>query len=425
MKVLKFGGASVKDAGAVKNIAQILESYKEEELVVIISAMGKTTNALEELINLYYEGSNELWDQARALKEYHTNIIEVLFNTREIAIMDEVENLFFDLEFHLEQPYQENYARLYDEIVSYGELFSTKIISAYLTFKGFKNKWLDSRNFIITDGLHRFARVHWDSTTKLIQTKAKPLVDQMPVITQGFIGRSAEKATTTLGREGSDYSAAIYAHALDAEKVLIWKDVPGVLNADPQKFQDTIKFKTLPYEEAIEMSYYGAKVLHAKTIKPLQNKEIQLEVKSFLNPDEPGTTIKSNVSKTIDNPIFIHKEAQCLIALTTRDYSFIEEQNLSKIFKALAHLGIRVNLMSSSAIRFSICVDHDPVRLEELQNVLKEDFKIETDKNLELLTIRHYQDDIVKKLTKGKQVLIENTNQETVQFVLKPNSYDE
>lgn len=425
MKVLKFGGASVKDAGAVKNIAQILESYKEEELVVIISAMGKTTNALEELINLYYEGSNELWDQARALKEYHTNIIEVLFNTREIAIMDEVENLFFDLEFHLEQPHQENYARLYDEIVSYGELFSTKIISAYLTFKGFKNKWLDSRNFIITDGLHRFARVHWDSTTKLIQTKAKPLVDQMPVITQGFIGRSAEKATTTLGREGSDYSAAIYAHALDAEKVLIWKDVPGVLNADPQKFQDTIKFKTLPYEEAIEMSYYGAKVLHAKTIKPLQNKEIQLEVKSFLNPDEPGTTIKSNVSKTIDNPIFIHKEAQCLIALTTRDYSFIEEQNLSKIFKALAHLGIRVNLMSSSAIRFSICVDHDPVRLEELQNVLKEDFKIETDKNLELLTIRHYQDDIVKKLTKGKQVLIENTNQETVQFVLKPNSYDE
>jgi len=424
MKVLKFGGASVKDAEAVQNVAQILESYKEEELLVIISAMGKTTNALEEIINLYYEGSNELWDQARALKEYHTNIIEVLFNTRETSIMDEIENLFFDLEFHLEQPHQENYARLYDEIVSYGELFSTKIISAYLTFKGFKNKWLDSRNFIITDGLHRFASVHWAPTTKLIQTKTKPLVDQMPVITQGFIGRSAEKATTTLGREGSDYSAAVYAHALDAEKVLIWKDVPGVLNADPQKFQDTVKFKTLPYEEAIEMTYYGAKVLHAKTIKPLQNKQIQLEVKSFLNPDEPGTTIKSNVPKAIDNPIFIHKEAQCLIALATRDYSFIEEQNLSKIFKSLAHLGIRVNLMSSSAIRFSICVDDDPVRLEELQNVLKEDFKIETDKNLELLTIRHYQDGIVKKLTKGKQVLIENTNQETVQFVLKSNSYD-
>lgn len=419
MKILKFGGASVKDAGAVKNVAEILKNYIDQPVVVVLSAIGKTTNALERLLDTFLQGSSDFTSHLNALKTHHFSIAKELFPEENNEIYQELENIFLDLEFYFDNETEKDYGFLYDQVVSTGELLSTKILSSYLNRVNIRNKWLDSRNFIITDEFHREARVNWDNTVRLIQRKLQPVIEKTPVVTQGFIGSTETKITTTLGREGSDYSAAIFAYTLNASEVLIWKDVPGVLNADPKKVKKTQKFESLSYQEAIEMSFYGSKVLHPKTIKPLQNKSIPLEVKSFLEPLKKGTLIVADSPYKEKVPVIIIKENQLLLSLSTRDYSFIAKENLRKIFTELVNLGINMNLMNTSAITFSLSVDNEPFKIEKLVASLEDDFRINTTSNLQLLTIRHYNNSIVKQMTRDKEVLLENINGVTVRLVLK------
>ncbi len=419
MEIFKFGGASVKDAEAVRNITNILSEHAEFPYLVVVSAMGKTTNSLENLLKACLEGKEDFWDQLEQVKTFHYNIANELFGGNYSGIMDELENLLFDLEFFLEKSTNQPYDFLYDQVVSFGELLSTKIISRYLNVHGITNKWIDARNFVLTDNHHRSAEVFWDKTTEVIDRKLKSLIQQMPVITQGFIGATEHKVTTTLGREGSDYSAGIFAYALDAQKVTVWKDVPGVLNADPNAFKDTVKFDTLSYQEAIEMTFYGAKVLHPRTIKPLQNKDIPLEVRSFIHPEEKGTRIDKGGQSPTFAPVIIFKSDQMLVKLSTLDYAFIAEDNLSKIFKKLAEAGLTMNLMNTSAITFAFCADKDPEKFHRLNGSLRYDFSIEKEEGLELLTIRHFNRSVIDQMTKDKQVLLENSNGATIQMVLR------
>ena len=419
MQVLKFGGASVQDAEAVKNVTRIMRDYAKEPYLVVVSAMGKTTNALESILDAYIEGDDRLWEELEALKQFHYNIACELFQRDDHSIMDELENMLFDLEFYLEKSVNHSYDYLYDQIVSFGELLSTKIVSRYLNEQGITNKWIDARNFVLTGHNHRAATVYWDKTTEAIERKLSRLLDKMPVITQGFIGATEQKVTTTLGREGSDYSAGIFAYSLNAERVIVWKDVPGVLNADPRMFSDTVKFDSLSYGEAIEMTFYGAKVLHPRTIKPLQNKGIPLEVRSFINPEQPGTHIHERGQEPTAAPVIIFKSDQMLVKLSTLDYDFIAEENLSKVFRELANTGLTMNLMNTSAITFAFCTDRDDEKLHSLSEQLRTDFGIEQEVNLSLLTIRHFNRSIVEQMTKGKEVLLENSDGATIQMVLR------
>ncbi len=419
MQVFKFGGASIKDARAISNVANIIRDKAEFPYIVVVSAMGKTTNSLEELLKASIEENPQFPEKLKDFKAFHYQVAKDLFGVHQSSIMDELENLLFDLEFYLEKSTEQSYDFLYDQVVSFGELLSTKIISRYLNEQGITNKWIDARNFVLTDQNHRSAEVFWDKTTDAIDRKLKGLVQEMPVITQGFMGATTHKVTTTLGREGSDYSAGIFAYALDAEKVVVWKDVPGVLNADPNVFKDTIKFDTLSYQEAIEMTFYGAKVLHPRTIKPLQNKCIPLQVRSFINPEEAGTAVYDKGQSPTSAPVIIFKAGQMLVKLSTLDYAFIAEENLSKIFSELAKAGLTMNLMNTSAITFAFCADKNDRKMEQLSEALKEDFGIEKEEELELLTIRHFNRTIIDQMTKDKQVLLENSDGETIQMVLR------
>ena len=419
MQILKFGGASVQDADAVRNVTNIIANKGEMPYLVVVSAMGKSTNALEQLLKACLNGDESFWNQLSELKQFHYDIARDLFGADHTGIMDELENLLFDLEFFLEKSTHQPYDFLYDQVVSFGELLATKIVSRYLNEQGITNKWIDARNFVLTDNDHRSAEVYWDKTTGAIERKLRPLLKEMPVITQGFIGATEHKVTTTLGREGSDYSAGIFAYALDAQKVIVWKDVPGVLNADPNTFKDTVKFDTLSYQEAIEMTFYGAKVLHPRTIKPLQNKGIPLEVRSFIHPDEKGTSIDQNGQSPTFAPVIIVKADQMLVKLSTLDYAFIAEENLSKIFGALAQAGLTMNLMNTSAITFAFCADNDEDKMGFLHENLKQDFAVEKEAYLELLTIRHFNRSIIDQMTKDKQILLENSDGETIQMVLR------
>jgi len=419
MQVFKFGGASVKDADAVRNVVEIIQNQAEPPYLVVVSAMGKTTNALEAILKACIDGNESLWQQVDELKAFNFSIARELFQGAHTGIMDELENLLFDLEFFLEhKPDDQQYGFLYDQVVSFGELLSSKIVSQYLKMQGITNKWIDARNFILTDRQHRAAAVNWDKTIEAIDRKLQNLVNDMPVITQGFLGATEQKETTTLGREGSDYSAGIFAYALDAEKVVVWKDVPGVLNADPYYFEDAVKFNTLSYQEAIEMTFYGAKVLHPRTIKPLQNKSIPLEVRSFIHPTERGTWIDEHGQSPTSAPVIIFQSKQALLKLSTLDYDFIAEEKLSTIFKHLAAAGLTINLMNTSAITFAFCTEMDAEKIAAFYEGLKADFAMESKEDLELLTIRHFNRSIIEELVSGKQILLENNDGETIQMVL-------
>lgn len=420
MKVFKFGGASVKDAEAVKNVATILKQYPDQNIVVVLSAMGKTTNALERLTNAYFfSGENktsETENTAAALEEikkYHFGIIEQLFPDKGHPIYNEINNAFVELDWAIEEPPSHSYDHEYDQIVSIGEIVSSKIVNAYLNQAGIKSKWQDVRDFIQTDNTYREGNVDWELTQRLSQTLT---TSEGIIVTQGFIGGTSENFTTTLGREGSDYTAAIIAFTTNAECVTIWKDVPGVLNADPKWFAETKKIEQLSYHDAIELAYYGATVIHPKTIKPLQNKKIPLYVKSFLKPEEAGTIINEDQSP-LPLPCFIFKVNQVLISISPKDFSFIVEENFSAIYKLFAEKQVKINMMQNSAISFSVCIDNDAQKLPDLIKTLQKDYRVLYNENLELITIRYYDQATIDRVTIDKKVLLEVKSRYTVQLV--------
>ena len=418
MKVFKFGGASVKDAAAVKNVANVLSLFKDEQLLVVVSAMGKTTNALERLAEAYYKKQKTKNTLYKEIKTFHDDIIAGLLKRKDSNAYDDIENLFIELECILETRPESSFDCVYDQIVSYGEVFSSRIISTYLNELGYRNRWMEAQNFIVTDSNYREGKVDWEATTEMIQKKMKPIVAKQMVVTQGFIGRSQDLKTVTLGREGSDYSAAIFAYGLDAESVTIWKDVDGVMNGDPKKFKNAVKLDALGYSHAIEMAYYGATVIHPKTIQPLQSKHIPLYVKSFINPKGKGTTV-STTSKEKNIPTYISKTNQALISISSKDFSFIVEDKLSGIFSLLASNKVNINLMQNSAISFSICVDNNPEKLALLKKDLLSQFSVKINEGVELLTVMHYDEKSIKAIVGKRPMLLEQRTRNTVQFVIQ------
>ncbi len=418
MKVFKFGGASVKDAEAVKNVAKVLSSFSDEKLLVVISAMGKTTNMLEKLVDSYFKSTDSKQSNFEDLKEFHYKIINQLLPQTQSNAFDDIENLFIELECLLEAEPDNTYDYHYDQIVSYGEIFSTKIVSAFLNEAGIKNRWMDAQNFISTDNTYREGKVNWSLTNEKIAKTLSPIVQKKMVITQGFIGRNSVNSTVTLGREGSDYSASIFAYCLDAQSVTIWKDVAGVMNADPKRFAEAVKITGLSYNRAIEMAFYGATVIHPKTIQPLLNKEIPLYVKSFLNPNDEGTTV--GVSKEEEDKVstYIFKQNQMLISIASKDFSFIVEENLSSIFLLFAKNGIKINVMQNSAISFTVCVDYNEIKCNLLIQELEENYKVKSNINLELLTISNYENADIKKYAENRKILLEQRNRRSLQLVL-------
>ncbi|MCC7532722.1 MAG: aspartate kinase [Bacteroidia bacterium] len=419
MIVFKFGGASVKDADAVRNVANIMKSHTEQPLLVVVSAMGKTTNALELLAHAHYHNDTEKKFQLyKEVKAFHDNIIHDLLNDTNSTAYYDIENLFIELECLVEAKCEGSYDFNYDQIVSYGEIFSTRIVSTYLNESGIKNRWIDARNFIVTNNNFREGKVNWELTSELIEKKLTPIVNKQLVITQGFIGESKEHNTITLGREGSDYSAAIFAYGLKANHLTIWKDVDGVMNGDPKKFANTTKIDELSYEQAIEMAYYGATVIHPKTIQPLQNRHIPLYVKSFVNPIGEGTKISTS-AKTNKTPIFISKSNQILLSISSKDFSFIVEDNLSSIFNTFAKYHVNINLMQNSAISFSVCIDNKGEIVETLKNELSIHYSIHANENVELLTVMHQNDESIKDVLAERTVLLEQKTRATVQYILQ------
>jgi aspartate kinase len=419
MKVFKFGGASVKDADAVRNVARVLNQYKNDQLLIVVSAMGKSTNALEKLAVAYdrFE-KEEMQTIYKEIKSFHDGIIADLLTNSPSHAYDDIENLFIELECMLETYPEHDRDTTYDQIVSYGEIISTRIVSAYLNEAGIKNRWMDARNFVSTDATYREGKVDWQTTQTMIERKLKPIVQKQIVVTQGFIGQSREHLTTTLGREGSDYSAAIFAFGLNAESVTIWKDVAGVMNADPKKIPDAVKLDALSYTHAIEMAYYGATVIHPKTIQPLKSKNIPLYVKSFINPDAPGTVVNNQVNEE-RIPVIISKTNQVLISISSRDFSFIVEDNLSKIFSLFAEHQVKINLMQNSAISFSVCVDDTGEKIERLKNDLNIEFNVRSNEALEMYTVMYYDEPTLKNLLKNRELLLEQRTRNTIQMVVK------
>ncbi|MGA9651383.1 aspartate kinase [Pedobacter sp.] len=418
MDIFKFGGASVKDADGVKNLANIVRDYKKGELLIVISAMGKITNKLEELTKAYLSQSDDTHAIFDEIKHFHFNIIEELFQGNANPVYNEVANTFVEIDWLIEDEPDSNSDYIYDQIVSIGEVVSTKIVAAWLNETNNKALWVDARNYIQTDNTYREGKVDWEKTNQIIQKEMVPLIAKNIIVTQGFIGGTSENYTTTLGREGSDYSAAIFASCLNATALTIWKDVPGVLNADPKWFDETEKIPQLSYHDAIELTYYGATVIHPKTIKPLQNKGIPLFVRSFIQPKGSGTAITKD-SNPLPVPSFIFKVNQALISIFPKDYSFIIEENLSNIFELFHQHRIKINTMLNSAISFSVSVDDNEEKVKKLIESLSNQFTVKYNKGLELVTIRYYNQQTIDRVTVDKDILLEVKSRHTCQMVMK------
>ena len=416
MRIFKFGGASVKDADGIKNVFSVLEKVGHEDTLLVISAMGKTTNALELVIKNYFEKSNELHSSLQDVRKYHNQILLDLFDDEEHDVFFAVNSHFADLEYFLRSSKSPNYNFVYDQIVSYGEIVSTSIVSHYFNHAGLKNNWIDVRSFIKTDNNYRDAEVDWEKTQQLI---SKGIKKKALNITQGFLGSDENNFTTTLGREGSDYTAAIFAYCLNAESVTIWKDVPGVLNADPRYFENPVLLNQISYREAIELAFYGASVIHPKTLQPLQKKEIPLFVKSFINPLFPGTSVSKGEDLEPKTPCFIVKKEQLLLSLSSIDFSFIIEENISEIFALFHQYKIKVSLIQNSAISFSVCIEDKFGNFRELKNILSKKFKVSYNEKVSLYTIRHFDEKAAKMVEKDKTVLLKQISRETMQIVTK------
>jgi len=417
MKIFKFGGASVKDADGVKNLVTVLEKTGEKDLVIVVSAMGKTTNLLEEVVFQYLSEAGNTRDVLNQFTKYHDTIMKSLFESKSNPVFEKASKLFNSLASFLETNTSNNHAFVYDQVVGYGELVSTTIISAYLSENNYQNTFLDVRNCIKTDANYRDAKVDWEITQKEI---VKRVSKKGITITQGFLGsETTNNFTTTLGREGSDYTAGIFAYCLNAENVTIWKDVPGVLNADPRYFTKTTLLNHISYREAIELAFYGASVIHPKTLQPLQRKEIPLYVKSFLNPLDNGTCVGKGVALDPVSSCFILKRELVLISLSSLDFSFMMEDNIGDVFKWLHKYKMKVELIQNSAISFSVCVYDKYSKLEELLAKLRSVFKVSWNENVTLYTVRHASVKEIRALSEGKKVLLKQESRETVQLVTK------
>ena len=423
MLVFKFGGASVKDAKAIRNVSNILNDYKEEKIIVVFSAMGKTTNLLEKInLSIYNKNEPEFKQLIKELNAFHSLILIDLFKDSDHPIHQVVESKIQELYGLFDELSSENHSLNYSKIVSYGEIISTIIICSYLESQNISAQWLDARSVILTEEKHEDTKILWKETIKsYLKNISDVFLTKNIIITQGFIGKNEKNETTTLGREGSDFSAAIFAYCGDAKEVIIWKDVPGMLNADPKYFENTVKLDSISYREALELSYYGASVIHPKTIKPLHNKQIPLYIKSFLNPKEEGTTIQGSKEKDALIPSFIFKHNQILFSIKPKDFSFLVEENLSDIFDRLARVNAKINVMQNSALSFSILLDRKKINLEKILSLFKNDYTIRYNEGLELVTIRHYDQKTVDFVTKGKRNILEQKTRQTIRIVLKPN----
>ena len=417
MKFFKFGGASVKDAAGVKNIINILQIEGTENTLVVISAMGKITNAFEAVIDAYYDKTDQLSEKLGFIEDFHKTILNDLFDKND-EIYKEIDILLGELSWFLARNTSQRYNYVYDQIICFGELLSTKIVCAYFTKIGIENNWFDVRNYIKTDSNYRDAKVDWALTQDIISKKLD--VSKLN-ITQGFIAANDTENTTTLGREGSDYTAAIFAYCLNAESVTIWKDVAGVLNADPRVFEETTLLEQISYEEAIEMAFYGASVIHPKTLQPLERNEIPLLVRSFLNPKEAGTKVSQGTKLVPYIPCFIVKKDQILVSIAALDFSFMVENNISYIFQKLHEYQLKVNVIQNSAISFSVCIDNKFKNFDTFYNALEKEFKIEVQKGVDLYTVRHFDENAIAFIEAKGTSLLTQVNKETIQIVLEPN----
>lgn len=418
MLVFKFGGASVKDAPGIINLGKVVQKYTGQQLLIVVSAMGKTTNALEKLTNSYFNQTDDMHQIYNEIKEYHYNIIDGLFGPSS-PVLDEIANTFVEIDWMVEDEPHDDYDFIYDQLVSIGELVSTRIVTAYLNHIELKSKWLDVRGYIHTDNTYREGIVDWPKTCEHIQQDIPAMLDNSIVVTQGFLGGTSENFTTTLGREGSDYTAAIFAACLNAKSVTTWKDVPGILNADPKHFTDTVKFDELSYTEAIEMTYYGAGVIHPKTIKPLQNARIPLLVKPFTDPDALGTVISEIGLQHYEKPVIILKQDQVLVSVSAKDYTFITEDHLSSVFSLFASKHVKINMMQVSALSFTVCFDYRAERFEKLLGSLKQEFNVKYNNDLTIITVRHYKQEDLKALVGDRKILLEQLSRNTAQMVVR------
>jgi aspartate kinase len=420
MLVFKFGGASVKNAEAVRNIAGILKAH-QGPIIVVISAMGKTTNQLERIIEGYVNKDQVVVaSELSALKAYHTTIVESLFTDQNHPVYADIGELLQDMERVLAKEPSLNFDHDYDQLICFGELLSTRIVAHFLQSEGIKTEWKDIRYSIKTNNNYREARVDWEVSKPLV-AKNFDFKENRILVTQGFLGSTIANITTTLGREGSDYTGAVLAHILKAEKLVIWKDVPGVLNADPKWFDETVLLPELSYRDAIELAYYGASVIHPKTIKPLQNKHIALHVKSFRDPEAPGTLI-SNVDYEKLVPSFIFKMDQVLIRISPKDFSFIAEDNLQTIFGILSANGVRINLMQNSALKFVICINNDKRKLSKIIDAFEKEFKVSYETGLELITIRYFDESTIERVMINKELIVEYRDQKNIQLIVRDRS---
>jgi aspartate kinase len=421
MKVFKFGGASVKNAVAVKNVVEILKRYPNQQTMVVVSAMGKTTNALEELTRLYHE-QNKGWKEVlENIRRFHFDIVAGLF--QDTSLVNQELGAWFDaLEKLLEKRPSKNYDYEYGRIVTFGELFSTCIVNCYLNENQVPSHWFDARKVIRTNASYRDGKVDWKLTESMIKEEVLPhfqdTANEKIGLTQGFISSTTKNRTTTLGREGSDYTAALFAYFLDAEEVIIWKDVPGLLNADPKFFPEARKLDSISYRDAIELAYYGASIIHPKTIKPLQNKEIPLRIKSFIAPGDEGSVICGNIQSETRIPCYLFKTNQLLISISPKDFSFIAEENLYAIFGIFARCRIKINLMQNSAISFSVCIDNDPKITQSAIKSLEHNFNVRYNQNLELITIRNYNQETIDKVVHGRKIMLEQKSRLTAQLIV-------
>ena len=412
IKVLKFGGASIENSKRIANVFSIINNFNNQKIIIVFSAIANVTNLLEDVVDLYFNNPQQLKSKLLEIRNVHAQIINELFE-KDHQVFIEIEKIFSELDFFLKTNSNKNLSFVYDQIVSVGELLSSKILSNYLTNNNFENTLVDARDIIKTNNKYQNANIDWAST----EDKIKNCLVDFPIITQGFIGSDSSNYTTTLGREGSDFTAAIIANALNVSEIIIWKDVDGVLNADPRYFNDFVLLDQLPYSEAIELAFYGAKVIHPRTIQPLQEKNIPLIVRSFLDYDNKGTLI-NNENKSLSIPSFIVKENQVLISISDNNLSFIIEEHLSWIFFVLDKYDIRLNLMQNSAVSFSICIDNKRTSINNLIVELSSRFKVYYNDSVKLFTIRHYNQDSINKVISNKKVLLEQKSRNTVQFVV-------
>ena len=421
MKVFKFGGASIETVERARHVAQLVSDDRNQKLLVVISAKGKTTNALEKIVDTFYSGHiSEAQQLFAALEADHQLYADQLLGFRSDALSQKLTELCTEVEWVLSEQHDRPYDYYYDQIVSIGELLSTSIMAAYLNQIGISSEWIDVRDMMKTDDTYQDANIQWDKTEKLAKNVFDKAFERYKVvITQGYIGSTDDNASVTLGREGSDYSAAVFANIMNAESVTIWKDVPSLLNADPKIFPNTVPIEEITFHEVIEMAYYGAQVIHPKTIKPLQNKNIPLYVKCFLDKNLKGTLIHNTVKSIQYPPIMVLKTNQILLQVNTRDYSFITEDNLSKIYNLFHDCKIKINMIQNAAISFVACIDNNPDRLEELLKALEKEYDVKRNENLFLFTVRHYTQNILDEELRNRTILLEQKTRQTIQMVVQ------